>query len=171
MQGSEAAMARPAPFTPPDRAALWASLALTQVQLAALCGLSVRQVDYWTRQGYLPRSPRNPERYSGEAVELAILIKQGRQQGLPAYTAAERARAYLAAERSRQPDLHALDAAALAMIATQVAQADAAVRQVLEVVAPLAPTIEAPHQPRRAPSAPELAAGAKREGVARLGAR
>ena len=127
------------PFTPPNRAALWASLSLTKTQVAALCGLSERQVGYWAARGYLPRSTRDPERYSGDAVDMAILIKQGQGQGLSAYQAAERARAYLAAERSRQPDLHALDAAALAMIAARVAQADEAARQVLAVVVPLAP--------------------------------
>ncbi len=127
------------PFTPPNRAALWASLSLTRVQVAALSGLSVGQVGYWTRQGYLPRSPRDPEHYSGDAVDMAILIKQGQQQGLSAYAAAQQARAYLVAERSRQPDLHALDSEALAMIATQVRQAEGAARQVLAVVAPLAP--------------------------------
>ena len=133
------------PFTPPNRAALWASLSLTRTQLVALCGLSVRQVAWWTARGYLPRSTRDPERYSGDAIDMALLIKQGRQQGLSAYKAAQRARAYLAAERSRQPDLHALDAAALATIARQVAQANEATRQVLAVVAPLAPPAEASH--------------------------
>ncbi len=136
-------MAPRSPFTSPNRAALWTSLALTKSQVAALCGLSERQVGYWAARGYLPRSTRDPERYSGDAVDMAILIKQGQRQGLSAYQAAERARAYLAAERARQPDLHALDAAALAMIATQVAQADEAVRQVLAVVAPLVPPTEA----------------------------
>ena len=132
------------PFTPPNRAALWASLSLTQAQLAALCGLSERQVGYWTAQGYLPRSTRDPQRYSGDAIDMALLIKQGRQWGLWVYEAAQQARAYLAAERARQPDLHALDAEALATIATRVAQADEAVRQVLEVVVPLAPPTVAP---------------------------
>ena len=131
------------PFTPPNRAALWASLRLTKAQLAALCGLSERQVGYWAAQGYLPHSPRDPQRYSGYAVDMALLIKQGQQQGLSVYRAAERARAYLAAERSRHPDLQALDAAALATIATQIAQAEEAVRQVLQVVTPLAPSSEA----------------------------
>ena len=133
------------PFTPPNRAALWASLMLTKAQLAALCGLSERQVGYWAAQGYLPHSPRDPERYGGDAVDMAILIKQGRQHGLSVYEAVHQTRAYLAAERSRQPDLHALDADALATIASQVAQADEAVRQVLAVVAPLAPATGAAH--------------------------
>ena len=67
------------PFTPPNRAALWASLALSERQVAALSGLSKRQVSYWAAQAYLPHAPRDPERYSGEAVDMAILIKQGRQ--------------------------------------------------------------------------------------------
>ena len=132
-------MAPRQPFTPPNRAALWASLRLTKAQLAALCGLTERQVGYWVAQGYLPHSPRDPERYSGEAIDLALLIKQGLGQGLTLGQAVAQARAYLAAERSQQPDLHALDAEALATIATRLAQADEAVRQVLEVVAPLAP--------------------------------
>ena len=100
---------------------------------------------YWTAQGYLSRSPRHLGRYSGETVEPAILIKQGLGHGLAVSLAARQARAYLAAERSGQPDLHALDAAAPATIASRVARADAAVRQVLDVVVPLAPPMEAAH--------------------------
>ncbi len=136
-------MASRYPCTPPDHAALWASLALTTVQLAALCGLTLRQVRLWTARGYLTRSTRDPGRYSGPAVDLALLIKQGLDQGLPLRQAVDRARAYLAAERSRQPDLHALDAAALVTLATRVAQAHAAARDVLAVAAPLAPPSEA----------------------------
>ena len=132
-------MAHRQPFTPPTRAALWASLSLTKKQVAALCGLTERQVGYWAAQGYLPRSTRAPARFSGDALDMAVLIKQGLGQGLAVYQAAQRARAYLTAERARQPDLHALDAETLATIATQVAQADGAVRQVLDVVEPLAP--------------------------------
>ena len=131
------------PFTPPNRAALWASLALTETQVATLCGLSQRRIKRWAQRGYLPRSPRGPRCYSGAAVDMALLIKQGLGRGLLLGQAVEQARAYLAAERSRQPDLHALDAEALAMIATQIAQANAAARQVLEFIAPLAPPREA----------------------------
>ena len=70
-------MATRAPFSPPNRAALWASLALATTQLAALCGLRVRQASYWTARGYLPRSPRDPGHYSGDAVDMAVLIRQG----------------------------------------------------------------------------------------------
>ena len=135
------------PFTPPNRAALWASLALTQVQLAALCGLSVQRVRHWTAQGYLSRSPRDPERYGADAIDMVLLIKQGLGQGLSLDHAAHRARAYLAAERARQPDLYALNADARATIATGIAQAEEATRQVLEVVAPLAPLTLATEAP------------------------
>ena len=74
---------------------------------------------------------------------MALFIKRGVRRGLLRRQAVEQGRAYLAAERSRQPDLHALDAAALAAIAGQIAQADGAVRQVLEVVVPLTPATEA----------------------------
>ncbi len=147
-------MVQRSPFTPPNRAALWASLALTKTQLAALSGLSVRQVSHWAAQGYLPRSTRDPERYSGDAVDMAVLIKQGLHQGLLLRQAVEQARAYLAAERSRQPDLHALDAEALAMTAARIAQAEEAVRQVLAVVAPLAPPTPTANSPSRDGLAP-----------------
>ena len=136
-------MAPRQPFTPPNRAALWASLALTKTQLAALCGLSVRQVSHWTAQGYLPRSTRASGRYSGDALDMALLITQGLDQGLPLRQAVRQARAYLAAENTRQPGLLALDEAALRAIAAWLTQADAATRQVLEVVAPLTPPTEA----------------------------
>ena len=131
------------PFTPPNRAALWVSLALNREQLAALCGLSRRQVGYWTAQGYLPRSPRDPAHYSGDAVDMALLIRQGLNQGLSLREAVRLARAYLAAETTRQPGLLALDEAALRAIATRLTQADTAARQVLEVVTPLTRLTEA----------------------------
>ncbi len=137
-------MARRQSFTPPNGAALWVSLALNQAQLAALCGLSERQVRQWTQRGYLPRSPRAPGRFSGAAVDMALLIKQGLGQGLLLGQAVQHARAYVAAERARQPNLHALDAAGLTAIASRLTRADSAVRQVVEVVAPLAPPTEAP---------------------------
>ena len=132
-------MAERARLTPPNRGALWASLALTKTQLAELCRLSVRQVGWWTEQGYLPRSTRDPQRYSGEAVDTALLIKQGQGAGLTLRQAVRQARAYLAAQRAQQPDLHALDAAALAALQADLAQAETALRTVLEVFAPLAP--------------------------------
>ncbi len=89
-------MNRDVTFTPPNHPALWASLELTKTQLAALCGVTVRQVDHWIKRGYLPTSPRHPDRYTGEAVDLCILIRQALRQGVPVRRAAALARAYYA---------------------------------------------------------------------------
>jgi DNA-binding transcriptional MerR regulator len=116
------------PFTPPDRGALWVALALTKTQLAALCGLTVRQVTYWTAHGYLPAAPAHAERYNGNAIDLALLIKQGRDRGLPLRRAVALARAHLGEELARQPGLGALDGATLAALEAELGQAVAAVR-------------------------------------------
>ena len=68
----------------------------------------------------------------------------------------------LLAERSRQPDLHVLVAAALATSASHITQADEAVRQVLEVVAPLALPTEASPWPQWTPVASRPPVGAMR---------
>ena len=75
---------------------------------------------------------------------------------------AERAWAYLATERSQQPYLHVLDAVVLATIASHITQADEAVRQVLEVVAPLALPTEASPWPQWTPVASGPPVGATR---------
>ena len=128
-------------LTPPHRAALWASLKLTKTQLARLCGLSVRQVSYWAAQGYLPHAPRDPECYSGDAVDMAVLIKRGLDQGLTLRHAVRCAHDYLAAELAREPDLHALDAEQLRAARARLAQADSDLRAVLAVVEPLTPPL------------------------------
>ena len=50
-------------LTPPNRGALWSSLALTKTQLAELCGLTTREISHWTSQGYITASGRTLERY------------------------------------------------------------------------------------------------------------
>ena len=90
-------------FAPPDRGALWNRLALPRTQLAALCGLTPRQVSYWTHRGYLPVSDRTPVKYNGEAIDYCILIKQGLTRGLSLQRAVESARATLAAEQEQGP--------------------------------------------------------------------
>ena len=90
--------AQPHPFRhePPDRGALWARLRLTGGQLAALCGVSLRQVDYWTRHGHLPVAPGDAPRYDGRAAELCLLIGRAHRRGLPLPRAVTLARATLA---------------------------------------------------------------------------
>ena len=139
-----ATMPETARLVAPNRGALWASLALTKTQLAALCGLTVRQVGHWAAQGYLPHSTRDPGRYSGAAVDMALLIRQGIDQGLPLRRAVRAARAHLAAEATRQRGLLALDEAQLAAARDPLCRADAALREVLAVVEPLTPREASP---------------------------
>src|SRR5438128_2102453 len=60
---------------------LWSRLALTATQLARVTGLTRRQVEWWRRRGYLPPSPQTPERFSGDAVTLALLMRQAVEAG------------------------------------------------------------------------------------------
>ena len=57
------------------------------------CDISVRQLDWWTRVGYVPvlQSGRH-RRYSANAVKIALLIKAGIAQGLSLRRAAEQTR-------------------------------------------------------------------------------
>jgi hypothetical protein len=70
-------------FTPVDATLLWARLDLTATQLAALAGVSRRQVTWWRQRGYLIPSPGAPDRFGGNAVELVVLMKQAIDAGLP----------------------------------------------------------------------------------------
>ena len=123
---------------PPDRGALWLNLALTKAQLAALCGVAARQVAHWTARGYLSPRPGS-DRYNGNAVELCLLIKQGRYAGLSLRNAVARARAFLAEEAARQPGLAQLDPEVLPEVAERLRGARAALAAVREVVEPLVP--------------------------------
>ncbi len=124
-------------LTPPNRGALWLNLALTKTQLAELCGLSTRQIGYWTQRGYLNTSPSHPDRYNGNAVDLCILIKQGLDQGLRFQRALSHARRVLSEEVTGQRGLDSLDAQQLQMIREQLGSAVASMSLVLQSVEPL----------------------------------
>ena len=130
---------KPAALTPPNRSALWSSLALTKAQLADLCGVTTRQVSHWTLKGYLATSSHHPDRYSGEAIDLCVLVKQGLDQGLPLRRAVGQARAFLSADREQRPVLGAIEPMALADIHTRLQGAQDALSAVLQVVEPLVP--------------------------------
>ena len=130
---------RPAPLTPPNRSALWSSLALTKAQLASLCGVTTRQVSHWTLKGYIATSSHHPDRYSGEAIDLCVLVKQGLDQGLPLRRAVGQARAFLADDRELRPVLGAIEPMALADIYPRLQGAQDSLSSVLEVVEPLIP--------------------------------
>ncbi len=124
-------------LTPPNRGALWLNLALTKTQLAELCGLTTRQIGYWTQRGYLSTSPSHPDRYNGNAVDLCLLIKRGLDQGLTFQRALSHARRVLAEELTGQRGLDSLDAPQLQGIREQLASAVAGMSLVLQSVEPL----------------------------------
>ena len=120
------------PLLPPDRGALWARLALTPSQLAALCGVSRQQVAHWARRGYL--LPDRRGQFAGDAVDRCLLIKQARDAGIPLARAAALARAYLSEAGARRPELQALDPATLATLWERLQRAYAAVDDIRQVV-------------------------------------
>jgi DNA-binding transcriptional MerR regulator len=126
-------------FAPPNRGALWSMLALTKTQLAEMCGLTTRQVSHWTTQGYITTSGRIEDRYSGEAVDLCILIKQGLSSGIPLKRSVRMAREYLAAEMAQEPGMRAIDPPALVEIREDLRSAQSAIGKVLQVVSALVP--------------------------------
>ena len=126
-------------FAPPNRGALWSMLALTKTQLAEICGLTTRQVSHWTTQGYITTSGRIADRYSGEAVDLCILIKQGLSGGMPLKRAVRMAREYLAAEMEQQPGMRVIAPPTLLEIREELRDADAAIGRVLQAVSALVP--------------------------------
>ena len=132
-------MSKPVLLSPPNRTALWSSLALSKAQLAELCGLTTRQVSHWTLRGYIKTSGPNPDRYNGDAIDLCVLIKQGLTNGLSLRQAVAQAHAFINDERSQRPAVSGIEPAMLADIRSQLETADEQLRQVLAVVRPLVP--------------------------------
>ena len=126
-------------LTPPDRGAIWSSLALTQTQLAELCGLTVRQVGHWTSRGYITTSRRHPERYNGNAIDLCLLIKQGLRRGLPLRRAVRAAHDYVGNELARQPDLKAIEPPVLLDLRETLRNIESSASTLLRAVEPLVP--------------------------------
>ena len=131
-------------LSPRNRGALWLNLALTKTQLADLCGLTTRQIGYWTQRGYITTSPSHPDRYNGNAIDLCILIRGGLEQGLTFRRALTEARRVLNEEVMGQPGLDALDPEQIAAIREKLSSAASSVSLVLESVAPLAAHVDGP---------------------------
>ena len=64
---------------------LWEALpdlTLNIAQTAALCGVSVRQLGYWTRQGYVAASGQGARRaYGPEAIRHILAIRKSMEAG------------------------------------------------------------------------------------------
>jgi DNA-binding transcriptional MerR regulator len=85
-------------FTPIDRGMLWGHLRLNASQLAELTGVSLRQVMFWSDQGYLPHVPGDARSFTGVGIDTALLLVQARAAGIGLKRAAVLARQYLSDE-------------------------------------------------------------------------
>lgn len=132
-------MSKPILLSPPNRTALWSSLALSKAQLAELCGLTTRQISHWTLRGYIKTAGPHPDRYNGDAIDLCVLIKQGLTNGLSLRQAVAQAHAFINEERSQHPAVSGIEPAMLSDIRSQLENADESLRSVLAVVCPLVP--------------------------------
>ena len=56
-------------------------LSLNASQVAALCGVTLRQVIHWADRGYLPRASQDSGAFTGQAVDMCMLIKEARARG------------------------------------------------------------------------------------------
>lgn len=137
----------------PDRGALWSALALTNAQLARLCGLTTRQIIHWTSQGYIVPARRRPVRYNGHAIDLCMLIKQGLDQGLPLKRAVAVARQHPAAEESQQPRPVPVTPPTLTELHERLRGAEEAIEAVCRQLAPFVPAAREAERREEAASA------------------
>jgi hypothetical protein len=128
---------------------VWARLALTATQLSQLTGVSRRQVEWWRRRGYLPPSPEAPDRFNGDAVTLAMLVKQAVDSGVPLARAYELATRHLASQLARGVDQAAAtspgessDPSALLDIEQKLLATKNTIGLVLDVMAPLSRRVQ-----------------------------
>jgi DNA-binding transcriptional MerR regulator len=120
----------------PDRVQMWADLALTIRQAAAVTGVSPRQIQHWLDRGYLPANG-GTRRISGCSLDLIALIHQARMAGIPLRQAVPMAKDAL--ERLQSEPLSRLDIGreAIAGLQQKLAAATAAidaVRRIMETV-------------------------------------
>jgi DNA-binding transcriptional MerR regulator len=128
---------------------VWSRLALTATQLSQLTGVSRRQVEWWRRRGYLPPSPEAPDRFNGDAVTLAMLIKQAVDSGVPLARAYELATRHLARQLAEGVDQataaapgESSDPSALLDIEQKLLATRNTIGLVLDVVAPLSKRVQ-----------------------------
>jgi DNA-binding transcriptional MerR regulator len=151
-------------FEEPNLAEVWAKLALTATQLSRLTGISRRQVEWWRQRGYLTPSPQEPDRFNGDAVTLALLIKQGLDAGIPLHRSYNLAREHLADILARgaagvvEPGEHP-DASALLDLEQKLIATHNTIGLVLEAVAPLAKRAERMLRSEAEPEAAAVAGG------------
>ena len=91
---------------PVDLTKLLERLELGIGQAAHLCGVSIRQLSYWTDKGIIAPSERGGSRtYSYPAIKKVCLIKQALDQGFSLEGAVAEADAFLAREEEERKQL------------------------------------------------------------------
>ncbi len=131
------------PFTLPDRGAMWMRLSLNASQVAALCGVTLRQVIHWADRGYLPRASQDSGAFTGQAVDMCMLIKEARTRGISHARAAEQARRFLTDELQRDGGTPRVGAPDISAIAVQIREIERNAHALLEQLDPKMPQEDA----------------------------
>jgi len=94
---------------PVDLSKLLARVELGIGQAAHLCGVSIRQLSYWTDKGIIQPTERGGSRsYTYPAIEKVCLIKQALDQGYSLEGAATEAEGFLARREKERAEVQAL---------------------------------------------------------------
>ncbi len=129
----------PIQFTSPDRGAMWMRLSLNASQVAALCGVTLRQVIHWADRGYLPRASQDSGSFTGQAVDMCMLIKEARTRGISHARAAEQARVFLADELQRDGGTAHVGGPDLATITGRIREIEREAHDLLQQLDPKTP--------------------------------
>jgi DNA-binding transcriptional MerR regulator len=78
-------------------------LELTLGQVCRVAGISRTQLDYWTTKARIATKGKKQRLYDLDALEMVLLIKQGKDKGLSLQAAIEAARRFRAAKAPRVP--------------------------------------------------------------------
>jgi DNA-binding transcriptional MerR regulator len=63
-------------------------------QVCRIAGISKMQLDYWTNKAQIPTKGKKQRIYDADAIELVMLIKQGKEKGLNLGEAIDAARRF-----------------------------------------------------------------------------
>jgi DNA-binding transcriptional MerR regulator len=78
-------------------------LELTLGQVCRVAGISRTQLDYWTTKARIATKGKKQRLYDLDALEMVLLIKQGKDKGLSLQAAIEAAQRFRAAKAPRVP--------------------------------------------------------------------
>jgi DNA-binding transcriptional MerR regulator len=78
-------------------------LQLTLGQVCRVAGISRTQLDYWTTKARIATKGKKQRLYDLDALEMVLLIKQGKGKGLSLQAAIEAAQRFRAAKAPRVP--------------------------------------------------------------------